>query len=136
MFIPLLVAALFAASGAEDPNARIDRIESSMYAPCCYQETVKTHRSEVALQMKAEIARMVSEGKSDEQIFDFYKQRYGQRIMLEPEGRAAKVAVMVPVLFGIVGFFVLAYFVKRWKAAAPAAVATTGALHDVDDEDF
>ncbi len=136
MLIPLLVVALFAGSTAESPNARIDRIERSMYAPCCYQETVRNHRSEVALQMKAEIARMVSEGKSDEQIFDFYKRRYGQRIMLEPEGRAAQVAVIVPVLFMIFGLILLAYFVRRWTAAAPAAVVSTGTLRELNDDDF
>ncbi len=129
MFIPLLIAVLLAG------NSRIERIENSMYAPCCYQESVKTHRSEVALQMKAEIARMVSEGKSDKQIFDVYKQRYGQRIMMEPEGQAAQVAALVPVAFGVLGPLVLAYFVRRWRAAPPA-VTTTGALKDFEIDDL
>lgn len=106
-----------------------------MYAPCCYQESVRTHRSEVALQMKTEIARMVSEGKSDKQIFDVYKQRYGQRIMMEPEGQAAQVAALVPATFGVLGLLILAFFVRRWRAASPAA-ATTGALKDFDIDDL
>jgi cytochrome c-type biogenesis protein CcmH len=132
---PVLFAVLLAVTAAANPNERIERIESSMYAPCCYQETVKTHRSEVALQMKAEIARMVSEGKTDVQIFNFYKQRHGQRIMIEPEGQAAKVAAVVPILFGILGLLVLAYFVRHWRAAPPA-IATSANLQQFDGDDF
>jgi cytochrome c-type biogenesis protein CcmH len=133
MFIPLLIAAILALPAPGNPGTRIERIESSMYAPCCYQETVKTHRSEVALQMKAEIARMVSEGKTDSEIFGFYKNRYGQRIMIEPEGQAAKIAALVPVLFGILGLLVLAYFVRRWHAT-PSAATPAGPPLDIDDD--
>jgi cytochrome c-type biogenesis protein CcmH len=135
MFIPLLIAVIIAGNAAQDSTARIGRIETSMYAPCCYQEAVKTHRSEVALQMKTEIARMVAEGKSDEQIFSVYKQRYGQRIMMEPEGQAAHVAVLVPVAFGILGLLVLTYLIRRWRAAPPA-VTPAGNLHDFDIDDL
>ncbi|HOK44689.1 MAG TPA: cytochrome c-type biogenesis protein CcmH [Bryobacteraceae bacterium] len=128
----LLIAVLLAG----DVSARIERIEKAMYAPCCYQESVRTHRSETALEMKAEIARLVAEGKSDQEIFDIYKQRYGQRIMMEPEGQAKAVAVLVPVLFGILGVLVVAYFVRRWRAAPSPAAAPAGNLPDLDADDF
>jgi cytochrome c-type biogenesis protein CcmH/NrfF len=78
---------LLSASGSlSDQRARIEALEATFLAPCCYSEPISRHRSEAALQMKAEIARWVDEGKSDRDIIDTYKQRYGARVLVEPEG--------------------------------------------------
>lgn len=137
MIVPLLIAMFLAGTAAEDPQARIGRIEGSLLAPCCWQETLKTHRSEVALQMKAEIARMVSEGSADAQIFEVFKQRYGNRVMVEPEGGVWWVALAVPVFAGILGLWFAVHLVRRWRAAGsrPASQPEPPpALAELDDD--
>ena len=37
---------------AEAPNARIERLEGAVLAPCCYTEPVSIHQSEIALKMR------------------------------------------------------------------------------------
>ena len=81
--LPMLLSAGDPLSGR---RARSDALEETFLAPCCYSEPISRHRSEVALQMKAEIARWVDEGKSDHWIVDTYRQRYGARVLVEPEG--------------------------------------------------
>lgn len=61
-------------------------LERKLIAPCCWSEPVATHRSEIALKMKTEIAAFVVAEKTDEEILAIYKQRYGMRILIEPEG--------------------------------------------------
>jgi cytochrome c-type biogenesis protein CcmH/NrfF len=87
-FALLLVLPALLGAGASPglQQARIEKLEATLLAPCCYTETVSRHRSEVAFQMKAEIARWVEEGKSDRQIIETYKQRYGAKVLIEPEG--------------------------------------------------
>lgn len=131
--IILFLMAVLIGGAAEDAKARIARIEESLIAPCCWQETVKTHRSEVALRMKVEITRMVSEGRSDEQIFAFFKQQYGRRVMVEPEGRTRWLAMLAPVLFAAFGLWFVAHFVRRWRRPAVAA-GPPEALPEIDDD--
>jgi cytochrome c-type biogenesis protein CcmH len=135
--ILFLMAGLAGFAAGEDAKARIARIEESLIAPCCWQETVKTHRSEVALRMKAEIARMVSEGRSDGEIFDFFKQRYGQRVMVEPEGWTKRLAMLAPVVFAAFGLWFVAHFVRRWRRTAVRPAPAAGpaeALPEIEDE--
>jgi hypothetical protein len=44
------------------------RIEDRSVAPCCWQQGVAVHDSDIATQMCAEIASMVADGKNEEQI--------------------------------------------------------------------
>ena len=74
------------ANPTADQRERIERIENSLLAPCCYAEAVSRHNSEVAVQMRLEIAAWVKEGKSDREILNTYKKLYGLRGLREPEG--------------------------------------------------
>ncbi len=75
---------------APDPSARqrarIEALEGKLFAPCCYAEPVSRHGSDAALQMRKDIARLAAEGRSDGEIVHLYVERYGGRILIEPEG--------------------------------------------------
>jgi cytochrome c-type biogenesis protein CcmH len=83
----LLLLLLATTALAETPAERVSRLQNSLLAPCCYTGTVAMHSSEVALEMRREIRDWVAQGRSDRQILDTYKARYGARVLVEPEGR-------------------------------------------------
>ena len=95
-FLIVLPAFLAAGESSGGQRARIKTLENAFLAPCCWAEPVSQHRSEVALRMRAEIARWVAEGKSDREIVDTYKQRYGARVLIEPEGAGWWLIHVVP----------------------------------------
>lgn len=90
--VALLIASalslLCGAAPTADQRERIHKLENSLIAPCCYSELVSRHNSEVAAKMRLEIAAWVTEGKSDREILDTYKELYGLRVLAEPEGPA------------------------------------------------
>ncbi len=65
-----LLPLLALAESAEQPQARVDRLEHAVLAPCCYTESVAIHQSEIAVKMRLEIAKRVAAGKSDQEILD------------------------------------------------------------------
>lgn len=139
-FLSLLFILLPALSSADAPavsqRARIDRLENTFLAPCCYAEPVSRHRSDVALQMKAEIGRWVAEGKSDREIIDTYKQRYGTQVLVEPEGAPWWWMHVIPWVVLAMGLALTLWVVRRMharRAAAPAAPADS-ALFDPDTD--
>lgn len=115
-----LAAGLFAQSGS-DAQRRIEALENKLVAPCCWAETIANHRSEVALQMKADIARFVAEGQSDRQILDYYKRQYGERILVEPEGARWWIMNVVPLSMLGLGLVVVGLVVRRWLKPLPAS---------------
>ena len=121
VFAILSLAAALPAQTSGDRQARVLKLESSLLAPCCWAEPVSTHRSEVALQMREEIAGFVNEGKTDQEVLDYYKQKYGLRILVEPEGALWWWMHVVPFVVLGIGAVVVVFLLKRWLRPLPAS---------------
>lgn len=133
----LLVAGYTAPLLANDAEDRTQRIEDRLLAPCCYSESVKVHRSELAAQIRVDIRRAVEAGRSDREILDSYIARYGLRILREPEG-ARSTWLHGGVLFGVfLGTLVAVLVIRRLrKQARRAAPSYAGVVADLPDEDL
>ncbi len=118
----LAVSAVAAAWGQTNKD-RARALQEKLIAPCCWSESVAMHRSEIAAEMRAEIARMVQEGRSDREILDFYKARYGTRILMEPEGQLRLWAYTIPVLAVIIGLALVVWIIRRMVRPQPEATA-------------
>jgi cytochrome c-type biogenesis protein CcmH len=133
--LALLAAVLFAACGATVPD-RIARLESTLVAPCCWSETIAVHRSPAALEMRREVAAFVAAGKSDREILDHYKAKYGPRVLIEPEGRARLIANVTPWIVASIGVLIAALSIRRMlhhRRTAPETPA--GSPPDLPDTD-
>jgi len=120
MLASVLAMAVVMAWGQTAQDERVLKLEKALLAPCCWNESVATHRSEVALTMRAEIARMVIEGQTDQQILDHYKQQYGARILVEPEGSRWWWMHLIPVVVIVLGVFAMLLFIRHLRKQVPA----------------
>jgi cytochrome c-type biogenesis protein CcmH/NrfF len=114
-----LTAAVVDLTPQQQQRAR--KLEQRLVAPCCWSEQVATHRSGIALQMKAEIARLVSEGKPDREIVDLYTQRYGMRILMEPEGARWWWTNVVPLVALALGLALTVVVIRRLLRPIPSS---------------
>jgi cytochrome c-type biogenesis protein CcmH len=102
---------------------RVRRLEESMLAPCCWSDNVHTHQSEIAVQMRAEIKRMVAAGKSDREILDLYIARHGRRILVEPEGAGGSLLHWIPVVAIGLGLLWVVRVLIQWRRRAAREAA-------------
>jgi cytochrome c-type biogenesis protein CcmH/NrfF len=134
----ILLPLLALAETAEQPQARVDRLEHAVLAPCCYTESVAIHQSEIALKMRLEIAKWVAAGKPDQEILDTYAGLYGSKVLVDPRTMPRGWTPFFPWLVLILGVFLVAWLLKRWRAMprieAPAASGPPLELPDFDDE--
>lgn len=100
---------------------RVRNLERKLIAPCCWSEPVATHRSEIALKMKAEIAAFVAAGKTDEEILEIYKQRYGMRILIEPEGARWWWTNVVPLIALALGLGLTIVVIRKLLRPLPSS---------------
>ena len=116
----------------------VKRIQDRFLAPCCWQQSVAVHDSDIAKQMRAEIATMVAAGRNEEQIVDVYVARYGERILREPRGGYWWWSVMVPAVSIILAAAGLVMFLSRQRKqpvlAARAADLPPLPEFDLDQE--
>jgi len=125
----LVALPMFAADQSE-----VKRIQDRFLAPCCWQQSVAVHDSEIAKQMRVEIASMVATGKSEEQIVDVYVARYGERILREPRGAKRWWLTLVPLVSIALATAGLLLFLRRQKKqnTLVADAADFAPLPDVD----
>jgi cytochrome c-type biogenesis protein CcmH/NrfF len=132
--LALLVLPLAYAAGSEASAARILRLENAVLAPCCYQQPVSVHQSEIALKMRLEIAKWVDAGRTDDQILGEYVERYGDKVLIDPASAPRPWSLFFPWSMMVLALIGISTLIWKWRARARLAMATqmSGAL-DVPD---
>jgi cytochrome c-type biogenesis protein CcmH/NrfF len=115
-FVSMALVATTAVSLTNEESLRIVRLEEALVAPCCYHEPVSRHQSDVAVEMRAEITRMVAEGKSDHEILDYYRVKYGEAVFAEPQGLEGWVVRGVPFLALLLGIGLVSRLAWKWRS--------------------
>jgi len=113
-----LVACQRGAFAVDANSAR--RIQDRFMAPCCWSQSVAMHDSPAAREMRDEIVKLVSEGKTEDEIVDYYVGRYGERILRLPRGKAWIWLNAIPIGALTAGAACLVLFLARARRAAVA----------------
>lgn len=114
------IALLLFSAGA-GTEARIERLERSLLAPCCYKEPIWRHHSDISTKMKLEVAGWVAAGKSDEEILAVYRERYGARVVVPPEPDPSPWVRIVPWLAALGGAVLVVWLLARWRSEGAEA---------------
>lgn len=114
--ILLAASIVHAGYGAGDP--RLSKLYSSFMAPCCYGGDLTLHNSPTASDLRARIATLAKDGKSDEEIRRLLVGEYGKQILAVPEGGAHAWLFSMPGFFSVLGLIVVFWFLKRMRRAA------------------
>lgn len=121
MMIRFLVFLLLAAAAwAQDPTDRERALQQKLVAVCCWNEPISVHRSETALGMRVELKRLIDEGKSDQEILAWFRAKYTERVLIEPEGTKSAVAYALPAVAALLGLGVVVLVLRRWTKGAEA----------------
>jgi cytochrome c-type biogenesis protein CcmH len=115
--VTTLLLAAMAMLFAQEPSQaekRAANLKQRLMAPCCWQESLARHESPLANELKAEIRQAIAAGKSDAQIEAAFIQRFGRRILVEPEGVQGRILTIVPVLVLVFGAIWVGWLLRRW----------------------
>ncbi|HSI04527.1 MAG: cytochrome c-type biogenesis protein CcmH [Myxococcota bacterium] len=125
-----LVALLIIAAGpaSADAEAEAHAIGQRLRCPVCQGMPISESPSEMAQAMMSKVREMQAEGSSREQIFDYFTQRYGDWVLLEPRKEGVLILLWtLPPIALLLGLFVLRRYTKRGAPAKAgnAAVAAS-----------
>lgn len=134
-----LSAALFglipvSAQGPTPTDDEVNRIAKNLYCPVCESTPLDVCPTEACRQWRDLIRTMLAEGKSEEEIQQYFVTQYGARVLAEPPNRL--VTYLVPVVAILLGAFLLFRGFQMWmkpsriEADATAAEAETEPVQD------
>ncbi len=126
LLIPSLALAQYAllkaGSTPLDPEreARVEALSKKLRCPLCQGMSIWDSTSAPAVAQVDTVRRLVSEGKSDEEVRAYFIARYGEWILLQPKAEGFNLVVwLAPGVLLLLGFAVIAAQLRKGKAAPP-----------------
>ena len=105
----------------DDPEmqARYERLIAETRCVTCQNQSIKDSNAFIAADLRREIQRLMSEGKSDEEVAEFLVTRYGDFVLYRPR-MAGKTMLLWVAPFAFVLFAIFAFIrVLRHRMALP-----------------
>src|SRR5512145_1029488 len=111
----LLVAIAVAPVSAQGPTPtddEVNRIAKQLYCPVCESTPLDVCPTEACRQWRDLIRTMLAEGKSEEEIKQYFVAQYGIRVLAEPPNRL--VTYLIPASAILLGAFLLFRGFQMW----------------------
>ena len=103
----------------DDPalQARYEHIIEEVRCLKCQNQSIKDSNAFLAGDLRREIRRMLNEGKTDDEIYDFLVARYGEFALYRPRMSGKTLVLwLAPAAFLLVGGLVLVNVLRRRMA--------------------
>ena len=114
------ITAIGLLAGTRHPTDRAYRLEQRLRCPTCQSVSIAESPSDTAAAMRASVAQQVAAGRSDQEVVDYFRARYGSWVLLDPPARGVTLLVWVlPLLALAAGAAILAALLRRPRPAAP-----------------
>src|SRR5687768_10289572 len=120
-----LISSPALAQGPTPTDDEVNRLAKQMYCPVCENTPLDVCPTEACRQWRDLIRTMLAEGKSEEEIKQYFVAQYGIRVLAEPPNRL--LTYLVPGVAILLGGLLLLRGFQMWmkpSAAGTAAVET------------
>jgi cytochrome c-type biogenesis protein CcmH len=119
----------------ETLDQRVHDVASQLKCPVCQDESVADSPSTISQQMRAVIRQQLQSGKSDQQIIQYFVDRYGEQIVWSPPWQGfTMLAWLVPIVLLLIGTVLLFTVLRNWRSTPPTQPDDTNdpELADID----
>lgn len=100
------------AQGPTPTDDEVNRIAKYLYCPVCESTPLDACPTEACRQWRDLIRTMLAEGKSEEEIKQYFVENYGVRVLAEPPNRLA--TYLLPAIAILLGAFLLLRGFQMW----------------------
>ncbi|HLM48860.1 MAG TPA: cytochrome c-type biogenesis protein [Myxococcaceae bacterium] len=109
-------------------EARVQKLGKELRCAVCQGLSVADSPSSMARAQLDKVRELVAEGKTDQEVRDYFIARYGEWVLLQPKAEGFNLLVWLgPVALLLGGGFIIARQVKPASALAPAPASPPAA---------
>ena len=121
LLIPAMVTAIDTGQAFDDPElqARYEHIIDEVRCLKCQNQTIKDSNAFLAGDLRREIRRLLTEGKTDAEIFDFLVLRYGEFALYRPRVSGKTLILWIAPFFLLIIGGVIIFRVLRDRMSLP-----------------
>ena len=106
----------------KDMNAqelRIISLNKEIMCPVCPGESIDQSQNDLAIQMRFIVTKLVNENKSDQEIKEYFVERYGEVVLMEPSANGfGLIAWIVPWVAFISTVSLVIILIRRMSSTA------------------
>lgn len=101
----------------DELQARYEHIIAEVRCVQCQNQTIKSSNVQIASDLRREIRRLIGEGKTNAEVFDFLVQRYGEFVLYRPRMSGISLLLWIApgVLLLIGGVIAVRVVLKRMR---------------------
>ena len=105
-------------------NPRVYEIAKQLRCLVCANETIAESNTELAIDLRKEVASQVTAGKTDDEIIAFMVERYGDFVLFKPPFKAKTYFLWLgPIVFFALSFWAMGMVARSRRAAAKARLS-------------
>ncbi len=121
LVFPAMVIAIDTGQTLDDPvlQARYEKIIEEVRCLKCQNQTIKDSNAFLAGDLRREIRRLLTEGKTDAEIFDFLVLRYGEFALYRPRASGKTLILWIAPFFLLIVGGVIIVRVLRDRMRLP-----------------
>ena len=109
-------------------EARTSRVASELRCPVCQGLSIEDSPSDMARDMRGIVKEQLAEGKTPEEVKEYFVRGYGEWILLAPRAEGFNLAVYIlPVIALVAGGALIVVLTKRWTRASGSPAAPVAA---------
>lgn len=95
---------------------RLDYLADNIRCPKCSYGNINSSNAPISKDLKQEIASLIKEGYSNDEIFEFMEERYGNYVILKTDINENKTLFLIPLIVLLISILlVTTYTIKRSK---------------------
>lgn len=113
--LAMLFASLSIASaqGTTPTDDEVNKIAKKLFCPVCENTPLDVCPTEACRQWREQIREMLSEGKTEDEIIDYFAVTYGERAAGDPRDKVK--AYLIPVIAILAGAALLVSALRTWR---------------------
>ena len=97
----------------EEELERLEYLTENIRCPMCSYGNLASSNSGISNDLKNEIASLINEGYSDQEIFDLMQDRYGDYILLDTNIEDNKSIFLIPLMILVISILVVTTYTIR-----------------------
>ncbi|MDX1803096.1 MAG: cytochrome c-type biogenesis protein [Alcanivorax sp.] len=95
-------------------EARFHKLTDELRCPKCQNQSIADSEADIAADMRDRVQKMILQGKSDQQIIQYFVDRYGNFVTYKPPVNARTAILWVgPGLVFLIGAVVIVLLIRR-----------------------
>ena len=107
-------------------DQRVHDVGEQLKCPVCQHESVADSSASIAEQMRLVIREQLQQGKSEQEVLNYFAAHYGEQILLTPQPQGFNLlAWLMPVLMLLFGLGLLTFVTRDWRRQHHQQVASS-----------